>query len=194
MKTIVDPKDENLRETFEKTAEALSGKDVAFCFRDPPGHGAAGECYRTADGLHIDVAPFLDLETAYRVAVHEFAHAKLHGDRMTTMPAAEAVPGRSFRPNVPTAEDEADTLADLWIEKAHQTIKHMIRWNTTDVERAIMNLIALQTLARLKGIGASSAPVKTCELCNKDKAVLFCTCEFCSATTSKGRWLCSKCK
>lgn len=148
--------DEYLRQAYETTADLLTGKKTDFQFREPLARGAAGECYEREDGIiQIHILPRLGVQTAYKVALHEIAHVKLHP--FTTLKTSQYkaaaqvdAAASNAQPITKVIEFQAQSLADGWIERAHSLIKSSIKWYTTPTERALMNLIALQTLAKLQ--------------------------------------------
>lgn len=153
MTHYITPHDDDLRQTFEKTAEHLSGKSVILRFSDPRAYGAYGECYKSDDGItRINIAPGLTVQEAYNVALEEIAHARLNHSpepmtaeqyALTANLDARKVNASAERKPI---ENAAAQLADRWQEKAHEAIKHLIRWNTTDLQRAVMNMAALQII------------------------------------------------
>ena len=150
MTTYISPFDENMRETFQKTAEHLTGRVVILRFCEPLARGANGECYKSDDGItRINISPGLSIQAAYNIALHEIAHARLnHAAAPMTASQYQLTATADARkvnrqPANKAQHSEADALADQWIEWAHAQVKHLIRWNTTEADRAVMNMAAL---------------------------------------------------
>lgn len=150
--------DENLRKTFEKTAEALTGKAVILHFHDPLARNARGDCYTdTAGIIRINISPSLSAKDAFTVALEEIAHAKL-SHFQTPMTEGQyklsaAMDAREVnRTRQETTESPARALAAKWQDRAQAITRNLIRWFTPDTERAVIYMTALKTLSELKEI------------------------------------------
>lgn len=109
---------EPLRKAFQDAASYLSGKDITLQFRRPagkPGKWTRGEFYYDAGKFYIDIDPDLTPLQAYATALHEIAHAKRHAAiAQTVAPRTVQAAQGIERVNIPTFENEADSLAEKW--------------------------------------------------------------------------------
>ena len=145
----------DMRALFEKTAEKLTGKVIYVRFRYPPSRGSMGECYRTADHLtHINIVPGLGIEKAYKILLHETAHALLHVHDVAVTDTEETASGSYVRVteypvyHADNREVEARALTERWMQWADEKTKNVLKNENSDYMRVVGKLTALQYYTR----------------------------------------------
>lgn len=140
----------DLQRLFEAAAAALSGRPVRLRWRIPTTAGAAGECFKTAESVVIDIDPIWPVGRRYEMLLHEAAHALLHVDQLETVDdlPSEAVNRPALywanHPNTPR-EREANDQAAEWADLANELTTGMLHPNESELVETVAKLSALIT-------------------------------------------------
>jgi len=114
----------SIADLMVEVALKLTGdRDLRIIMRDPAYQGADGCFYKSASGKPIiEMKPYLKDDRILFVLCHECAHVLLHPGEIVSIDVSDK-PSGSMKINreidiIPKHEDEADQLANKWIDYA----------------------------------------------------------------------------
>ncbi len=113
----------DLNELTDRVAQHLAGAPVKLRWQNPVTRNALAESYKTTGGYVIDIAYVSDVETRFKLYLHECAHCRL--GHPTGLVSGNQAPGSVKRTEAQRAEwredpreAAANELADAWKEYA----------------------------------------------------------------------------